>query len=157
VNRRSFFGFLAGGVAAAAAVDVDRLLWVPGKKVYSIPRDFSGDPYLAIRQFSAKYIDPTVIRIANCIDQEVFTRYLHEYNVKDATWSTRMDVLWGFVPTKNHNPAQEFLFGDKVHRPFHPDTYRIFAEGRHPNLQMAEIDRQYRSGRLSTHSAWIET
>jgi hypothetical protein len=36
MNRRGFFQMLAG-VAAAGAVDPERLLWTPGKKLISIP------------------------------------------------------------------------------------------------------------------------
>ena len=36
MNRRSFFATLAAGLAAAA--DPERLLWVPGKKMISIPK-----------------------------------------------------------------------------------------------------------------------
>lgn len=35
-SRRGFFGLL-GAVAATAALDPERLLWVPGKKLISIP------------------------------------------------------------------------------------------------------------------------
>ncbi|MGD0012803.1 MAG: hypothetical protein ABSD56_00025 [Bryobacteraceae bacterium] len=37
MNRRGFFAVLAG-VAATAVLDPERLLWVPGKKLISIPR-----------------------------------------------------------------------------------------------------------------------
>lgn len=36
MNRRGFFGLLAG-FAATATMDPERLLWVPGKKLISIP------------------------------------------------------------------------------------------------------------------------
>ena len=36
INRRGFFGLLAGGLVAAA--DPERLLWTPGKRLISIPR-----------------------------------------------------------------------------------------------------------------------
>ena len=39
MNRRSFFGTLFG--AAAIAADPERLLWVPGKKLISIPRTYT--------------------------------------------------------------------------------------------------------------------
>jgi hypothetical protein len=44
LNRRSFFASLAGG-AAALTLDPDKLLWVPGKKLISIP---APRPFLAI-------------------------------------------------------------------------------------------------------------
>jgi hypothetical protein len=37
MNRRGFLGALLGGVAALA-VDEERLLWVPGKRLISIPK-----------------------------------------------------------------------------------------------------------------------
>jgi len=37
VNRRGFFRSLIGGAAAAVVLDPEKLLWVPGKKVISIP------------------------------------------------------------------------------------------------------------------------
>lgn len=36
MNRRAFFGALAG-LAATATLDPERLLWVPGRKLISIP------------------------------------------------------------------------------------------------------------------------
>jgi hypothetical protein len=36
MNRRSFFGLITAGLAAAA--DPERLLWVPGRKLISIPK-----------------------------------------------------------------------------------------------------------------------
>lgn len=37
MNRRSFFSAI-GAIAATAAVDPERLLWTPGKKLISIPK-----------------------------------------------------------------------------------------------------------------------
>ena len=37
MNRRGFFSVLAG-MAATATLDPERLLWVPGKKLISIPK-----------------------------------------------------------------------------------------------------------------------
>lgn len=36
MNRRGFFGLLAGAIAGAT-LDPERLLWVPGRKLISIP------------------------------------------------------------------------------------------------------------------------
>lgn len=36
MNRRGFFGLLAG-IAATATTDPERLLWIPGQKLISIP------------------------------------------------------------------------------------------------------------------------
>lgn len=38
MNRRAFFAALAGA-GSAFALDPDRALWVPGRKLISIPRD----------------------------------------------------------------------------------------------------------------------
>jgi hypothetical protein len=38
MNRRGFLGSLAAGLAGAAAIDPERLLWDPAKKLYSIPK-----------------------------------------------------------------------------------------------------------------------
>lgn len=49
MTRRSFFGMLAAGLAAA--VDPERLLWVPGRKLISIPKSRS------------QFVDPRVISV----------------------------------------------------------------------------------------------
>lgn len=56
MNRRAFFGVLAAGLVAAA--DPERLLWVPGRKLISIPKpppssgiDYSLGPPLTIVEF----------------------------------------------------------------------------------------------------------
>jgi len=46
MNRRAFFGALTG-IAAIAALDPEKLLWVPGKKLISIPRR-AARPFLAV-------------------------------------------------------------------------------------------------------------
>ena len=37
MTRRELFGMLLGGVASASALDPEEMLWVPGKKLISIP------------------------------------------------------------------------------------------------------------------------
>lgn len=37
MNRRAFFAMLAGAALSAAEFDLERLLWVPGKKKIFIP------------------------------------------------------------------------------------------------------------------------
>lgn len=37
MNRRGFFGALFGAAAAAATLEPEKLLWVPGAKMISIP------------------------------------------------------------------------------------------------------------------------
>ena len=56
MNRRSFFSVLAG--ATAASFDPERLLWVPGRKLVSIPKQlapFSRDSMLMLLQASLEY------------------------------------------------------------------------------------------------------
>lgn len=36
-TRRGFFGLLASAIAGAATLDPEKLLWLPGRKVYSLP------------------------------------------------------------------------------------------------------------------------
>ena len=47
MNRRGFLGLLAG-VAATSVLDVEKMLWVPGRTTYSIPapKVWSVDPSL---------------------------------------------------------------------------------------------------------------
>lgn len=46
-------------------------------------------------------------------------------------------------PAADKTP-NDYWFGGRVTRPFPKRTYEIFAEGQHANLEMAELDRQYR-------------
>lgn len=52
-NRRGFLKFL-GGAAATATLDPERLLWVPGQRVISIP----APRVITMEEFHARYIDP---------------------------------------------------------------------------------------------------
>jgi hypothetical protein len=49
MNRRAFFGLIGAGLAAAA--DPERLLWVPGRKLISIPK-----PYGTMRSEGSHYV-----------------------------------------------------------------------------------------------------
>ncbi len=64
MQRRSFLGAIAG-VLAGAALDPERLLWVPGKKVISIPapREIVGFTVRHIRSY-----DATTGQMVECID-----------------------------------------------------------------------------------------
>ncbi len=70
MNRRAFLGWLGGtaaGVAAASALDVERLLWVPGEKTIFLPPDrairlYAGDMFeiagiKAIGPHTGRYMD----------------------------------------------------------------------------------------------------
>ena len=71
MNRRAFFSLLAG-VAATAALDPEKLLWVPGKKLISIPNPVSG---LDVEAFAERYFLPAAKALANQIDAECFSFY----------------------------------------------------------------------------------
>jgi len=60
MNRRGFLAML-GGTAAAATLDPERLLWVPGRKTISIPSPgiMAGLECKAIRVFDLDAIRPT--------------------------------------------------------------------------------------------------
>lgn len=57
MNRRAFLAALAGGVAAGASLDPERLLWVPGRKLISIPKP----QVLSLRLLA--YFDPYLGRM----------------------------------------------------------------------------------------------
>lgn len=64
MNRRGFFGALFGAAAAAATLDPEKLLWVPGAKLISIPA-----PVGTIRTID--WITKEALRIlANNIDKQ---------------------------------------------------------------------------------------
>lgn len=62
MNRRAFFAALLGGAAAAA--DPERLLWVPGRKLISIPRKHIASLFIPQQLFwlgpDGLYVFPTV-------------------------------------------------------------------------------------------------
>lgn len=66
MNRR---GFLRGILGAAVALDPDRLLWMPGKKVYSIPNP-SLD-FLSLDEFSRRYLMPAARNYADRMDRNL--------------------------------------------------------------------------------------
>lgn len=59
---------LAAGLAAA--VDPEKSLWVPGRKLISIPKPVSlPTPWLLLEEFHQRYSEPTAVHIANEIDR----------------------------------------------------------------------------------------
>ena len=65
MNRRGFLSLLAG-VAAGAVLDPERALWVPGKKVISIPQEavlYRGDVFTIAGVYAR---NPTGL-IAECV------------------------------------------------------------------------------------------
>jgi hypothetical protein len=79
VNRRGFLSALFGGAAAAATLDPERLLWVPGAKTISIPK-----PRIRER---VSIDSSTGIRI----------RHVQHYDVSSGLIINRFDVLMGFA------------------------------------------------------------
>ena len=73
LNRRGFFGLL-GGAVAAITLDPEKALWVPEKKLISIPK-------------------PLVL-------DDVSVRFVRSYDPAGGQFISRMDVYWGFVPAR---------------------------------------------------------
>lgn len=84
-TRRNFLGLLSAGAAgavAAAVVDPERLLWVPGKKLVSVPKPFQpiglsvrfmADPGISYNDFIERYLAPAEA----CLDSAI-----HRLDVK---------------------------------------------------------------------------
>lgn len=66
MNRRGFLGAMLGAVAGAT-LDPERLLWVPGRKVYSVPklRDVN------FEMIAELYVKPAMLNLAEEIDLQV--------------------------------------------------------------------------------------
>ncbi len=77
LSRRGFFGLLGG--AAALALDPEKALWVPGKKLISIPRFGGGQLQefvvtgidFSMEEFRQIYLRPALEQIANNIDESL--------------------------------------------------------------------------------------
>jgi hypothetical protein len=63
MNRRGFLSLLGIG-AATAAVDPERLLWVPGRKLISIPKP-SGNRFLTRQEITSAQLE---ILLRNRVD-----------------------------------------------------------------------------------------
>lgn len=107
MDRRKFLSsLLAGavGVAAAAVIDPEELLWAPGKKAFSkppVPKSplanhyygkISAYPgyawqsrYLTVEDFQKNYIDPVIKTIADKIDADLIRTYQNIYDLPPTT------------------------------------------------------------------------
>lgn len=67
MNRRAFLGAIAAGLAAV--IDPERLLWVPRRKLISIPAPRALS--LNMDEFAMRYLDPAVRRICDDMDRAI--------------------------------------------------------------------------------------
>lgn len=74
INRRALFKTLLGGIAAAATLDPEKLLWVPGQKMISIP---APTPPLAFHKDAFQMVmeGPDDFRIGHIITIRIPPRY----------------------------------------------------------------------------------
>lgn len=72
-SRRGLFGLLAGGAVATATLDPELALWIPKKKVYSIPA-------------------PQIVKPG----EGMSVRHIRYYDTKTGLWVSRLDILAGF-------------------------------------------------------------
>lgn len=100
MNRRGFLGALLG----ALVLDPEKALWVPGRKLISIPTpqrfsNFQWDSVqygLSFEEFAARYIHPAMASLANNSDAQSMQRWLK------AGAMHRYDVLIGHkIPTQH--------------------------------------------------------
>lgn len=90
MNRRGFLSLLGAG-AAALALDPERALWVPGKKLISIPKVTATNAFAYLENghifyrfefdeadldlFQSRYIEPAVKALVNHFDAIIFRNY----------------------------------------------------------------------------------
>jgi hypothetical protein len=63
MHRRNFLS-LFGVTAATIAADPEALLWVPGKKLISVPSVIAPTDYMTLDEFRERYMDAYVAAIA---------------------------------------------------------------------------------------------
>jgi len=79
MNRRGFLG-LVSAIAAGAMLDPERLLWVPGRKLISIPRPIPpmhrvgvgfelSTPMLPLEEIELRYLEPAVAALEAAIQE----------------------------------------------------------------------------------------
>lgn len=76
MNRRGFLGAMLGAVAGAT-LDPERLLWVPGRKVYSVPSDLF---LLNTGQFRMDYMRPAAMAIIDGMNAEFAKFYSEQFD-----------------------------------------------------------------------------
>ncbi len=72
MNRRFFLSSAIASVAALA-IDPERLLWVPGKKLISIPAPSYG---FSVDDFYMRYVELAAKRLAESVDTQVASTYI---------------------------------------------------------------------------------
>lgn len=99
MNRRAFFGLIAGGLAAAA--DPDRTLWVPGRKLISIPAVRLTEDLVNL------YLRPALIGIADRYDRDLCSAAPAFYLASHK--HSQNDVLIESVPADHSGfPARDY-------------------------------------------------
>lgn len=84
MNRRGFLSALAAAVAGPMVLDPERLLFVPGRKLISIPVTL-GEPFKSVEfeysaeeimflheEFWQRYVSPALREFANELDRQLF-------------------------------------------------------------------------------------
>jgi hypothetical protein len=78
MNRRGFFGLLAGSAVAAAVPE----LWVPSKKIFLPPVGgwtvTSSDLLISLDDFMRKYIKPAMRQLADSMEDDI-----HQWTVME--------------------------------------------------------------------------
>lgn len=77
MNRRGFLGVMLGAVAGAT-LDPERLLWVPGRKVYSVP---SARSLLNMEQFRMDYMRSAAMAIIDGMNAELAKFYSDQFDL----------------------------------------------------------------------------
>lgn len=107
LSRRGLFGLLAGGAVAAATLDPELALWIPKKKVYSIPLP-SISRYREIRE----------------------VRHIRYWDAIESKFVSRLDILTGFGDTGKINYRNIIaLMPHQTHEQFPLIWYPELARG----------------------------
>lgn len=118
MNRRGFLGFL-GAAVVGAALDPEKLLWVPGRKLISIPPAPKVDAFSLLeigdiieiegryavnpvtRQIAINPVDGSPIRQLFCVTKKVEGRIKAESRIDLWPYTERGKVtIGGFHPAK---------------------------------------------------------
>ena len=87
-TRRSFLASVAAALAGAAAFEKDpeRALWVPGKKLISVP---APGPYCIDEEFVRCYILPAIRFSMDSMDRLLMARYHDLTMLETPAWPPR--------------------------------------------------------------------